>query len=123
MRSWFSNKKDERHRIRILSLPGITNSIGTTMLGYGIRTCCSKGSPILPSNILLFPGYSGSNTHGFFVSLLASYNSENGKMEHLTTHLHRPRTTRSPLSFWGDGGIVPFELFFMLFPAFGKNIE
>ncbi|CAA6675651.1 unnamed protein product [Spirodela intermedia] len=25
----------------------------------------------------------------------------NGKMEHLTTHLHRPRTTRSPLSFWG----------------------
>lgn len=39
----------------------------------------------------------------------------NGKMEHLTTHLHRPRTTRSPLSFWGDGGIVPFEPFFMLF--------
>ncbi|KAF8715406.1 hypothetical protein HU200_027052 [Digitaria exilis] len=38
-------------------------------------------------------------------------------MEHLTTHLHRPRTTRSPLSFWGDGGIVPFEPFFMLFPA------
>lgn len=36
----------------------------------------------------------------------------NGKMEHLTTHLHRPRTTRSPLSFWGDGGIVPFEPFF-----------
>ncbi|KAG9438674.1 hypothetical protein H6P81_021394 [Aristolochia fimbriata] len=31
----------------------------------------------------------------------------NGKMEHLTTHLHRPRTTRSPLSFWGDGGIGP----------------
>ncbi|XBI71774.1 hypothetical protein VPH35_065903 [Triticum aestivum] len=23
----------------------------------------------------------------------------NGKMEHLTTHLHRPRTPRSPLSF------------------------
>ncbi|RVW15257.1 hypothetical protein CK203_081998 [Vitis vinifera] len=21
-------------------------------------------------------------------------------MEHLTTHLHRPRITRSPLSFW-----------------------
>ncbi|XBH73981.1 hypothetical protein VPH35_101012 [Triticum aestivum] len=41
----------------------------------------------------------------------------NGKMEHLTTHLHRPRTTRSPLSFSGDGGIVPFEPFFMLFPA------
>lgn len=39
----------------------------------------------------------------------------NGKMEHLTTHLHRPRTTRSPLSFWGDGGIVAFEPFFMLF--------
>ena len=39
------------------------------------------------------------------------------KMEHLTTHLHRPRTTRSPLSFWGDGGIVPFEPFFHAFPG------
>ncbi|KAJ1688584.1 hypothetical protein LUZ63_019974 [Rhynchospora breviuscula] len=39
----------------------------------------------------------------------------NGKMEHLTTHLHRPRTTRSPLSFWGDGGIVLFEPFFHAF--------
>lgn len=37
-----------------------------------------------------------------------------GKMEHLTTHLHRPRTTRSPLSFWGDGRIVPFEPFFFM---------
>ncbi|KAJ9128889.1 hypothetical protein P3X46_034192 [Hevea brasiliensis] len=36
-------------------------------------------------------------------------------MEHLTTYLHRPRTTRSPLSFWGDGGIVPFEPFFSCF--------
>ncbi|OMP12438.1 hypothetical protein COLO4_03213 [Corchorus olitorius] len=49
-------------------------------------------------------------------------------MEHLTTYLHRPRTTRSPLSFWGDGGIVPFEPFFMLFPEDGpaaprKRIE
>ncbi|KAL7203419.1 hypothetical protein ACSBR2_016659 [Camellia fascicularis] len=33
-------------------------------------------------------------------------------MEHLTMHLHRPRTTRSPLSFWGDGGIILFEPFF-----------
>ena len=41
----------------------------------------------------------------------------NGKMEHLTTHLHRPRTTRSPLAFWGDGGIVPFEPFFHAFPG------
>ncbi|XBI03761.1 hypothetical protein VPH35_132134 [Triticum aestivum] len=41
----------------------------------------------------------------------------NGKMEHLTTHLHRPRTTRSPLSFWGDGGIIPFEPFFHAFPG------
>ncbi|KAI5007533.1 hypothetical protein ZWY2020_051990 [Hordeum vulgare] len=41
----------------------------------------------------------------------------NGKMEHLTTHLHKPRTTRSPLSFWGDGGIVPFEPFFHAFPG------
>nr|YP_009630732.1 hypothetical chloroplast RF68 [Eriocaulon buergerianum]YP_009630746.1 hypothetical chloroplast RF68 [Eriocaulon buergerianum]QBS14222.1 hypothetical chloroplast RF68 [Eriocaulon buergerianum]QBS14236.1 hypothetical chloroplast RF68 [Eriocaulon buergerianum] len=45
----------------------------------------------------------------------------NGKMEHLTTHLHRPRTTRSPLSFWGDGGIVPFEPFFMLFQGSGES--
>ena len=43
------------------------------------------------------------------------------KMEHLTTHLHRPRTTRSPLSFWGDGGIVPFEPFF--FHAFPGGLE
>ncbi|KAJ4740968.1 Ycf68 [Rhynchospora pubera] len=39
----------------------------------------------------------------------------NDKMKHLTTHLHRPRTTRSPLSFWGDGGIVLFEPFFSCF--------
>ncbi|KAK7366179.1 hypothetical protein VNO78_38364 [Psophocarpus tetragonolobus] len=43
----------------------------------------------------------------------------NGKIktEHLTTYLHRPRTTRSPLSFWGDGRIVPFEPFFHAFPG------
>ncbi|KAF3449760.1 hypothetical protein FNV43_RR05838 [Rhamnella rubrinervis] len=29
----------------------------------------------------------------------------------------RPRTTRSPFSFWGDGGIVPFEPFFHAFPG------
>nr|AUT83389.1 Ycf68 [Carex acutiformis]AUT83443.1 Ycf68 [Carex flacca] len=46
----------------------------------------------------------------------------NGKMEHLTTHLHRPRTTRSPLSFWGDGGIVLFEPFFSCFSrGFGES--
>nr|YP_009460212.1 hypothetical chloroplast RF68 [Dalbergia hainanensis]YP_009460227.1 hypothetical chloroplast RF68 [Dalbergia hainanensis]YP_009865667.1 hypothetical chloroplast RF68 [Dalbergia obovata]YP_009865917.1 hypothetical chloroplast RF68 [Dalbergia armata]YP_009866001.1 hypothetical chloroplast RF68 [Dalbergia martinii]YP_009866085.1 hypothetical chloroplast RF68 [Dalbergia vietnamensis]YP_010326560.1 hypothetical protein RF68 [Dalbergia hancei]YP_010326573.1 hypothetical protein RF68 [Dalbergia len=39
------------------------------------------------------------------------------KTEHLTTYLHRPRTTRSPLSFWGDGEIVPFEPFFHAFPG------
>jgi len=45
-------------------------------------------------------------------------------MEHLTTHLHRPRTTRSPLSFWGDGGIVPFEpFFFMLFPEVWRKLQ
>ncbi|KAK8657038.1 hypothetical protein V6N13_098972 [Hibiscus sabdariffa] len=38
-------------------------------------------------------------------------------MEHLTTYLHRPRTTKSPLSFWADGGIVPFEHFFHAFPG------
>ncbi|KAL3648374.1 hypothetical protein CASFOL_007798 [Castilleja foliolosa] len=44
-------------------------------------------------------------------------------MEHLTTHLHRPRTTRSPPSFWGDGGIVPFEpFFFMLFPEVWRKL-
>ncbi|KAI3950589.1 hypothetical protein MKW92_053692 [Papaver armeniacum] len=39
----------------------------------------------------------------------------NGKMEHLTTHLHRPRTTRSPQNERGDRGIVPFEPFFHAF--------
>ncbi|KAK8336433.1 hypothetical protein V6Z12_A09G121000, partial [Gossypium hirsutum] len=40
------------------------------------------------------------------------------RAQHLTTYLHRPRTTRSPLSFWGDGGIVPFEpFFFHAFPG------
>lgn len=38
----------------------------------------------------------------------------NEKMERLTMHLHR-RTTWSLLSFWGDGGIVPFESFFHAF--------
>nr|YP_010025109.1 hypothetical chloroplast RF68 [Colobanthus subulatus]YP_010025122.1 hypothetical chloroplast RF68 [Colobanthus subulatus]QOQ35408.1 hypothetical chloroplast RF68 [Colobanthus subulatus]QOQ35421.1 hypothetical chloroplast RF68 [Colobanthus subulatus] len=38
------------------------------------------------------------------------------EMEHLTTHLHRPRTTRSPQNEWGDGRIVPFEPFFSCFP-------
>ncbi|KAL2527828.1 hypothetical protein Fot_20429 [Forsythia ovata] len=33
----------------------------------------------------------------------------------------QPRTTRSPLSFWGDGGIVPFEPFF--FHAFPGGLE
>ncbi|KAL4320485.1 hypothetical protein AHAS_Ahas14G0015200 [Arachis hypogaea] len=37
------------------------------------------------------------------------------KTEHLTTYLHRPRTTRLPLSFWGDSEIVPFEPFFSCF--------
>ncbi|KAL1321313.1 hypothetical protein AAHE18_14G119200 [Arachis hypogaea] len=32
------------------------------------------------------------------------------KTEHLTTYLHRPRTTRSPLSFQGDGETVFFRL-------------
>jgi hypothetical protein len=36
IRSWFLNKKDERQRIRTLSLFAITNSIGTTLLGYAI---------------------------------------------------------------------------------------
>ncbi|KAF1855824.1 hypothetical protein Lal_00045187 [Lupinus albus] len=45
------------------------------------------------------------------------------KTEHLTTYLHRPRTTRSPLSFWGDGGIVPFEPFFHAFPGVGRKLQ
>ncbi|KAF1868265.1 hypothetical protein Lal_00018785 [Lupinus albus] len=48
----------------------------------------------------------------------------NGKIktEHLTTYPHRPRTTRSPLSFWGDGGIVLFEPFFHAFPGGREKI-
>ncbi|KAL1128669.1 hypothetical protein V6Z11_A13G263900, partial [Gossypium hirsutum] len=34
------------------------------------------------------------------------------RAQYQTMYLHRPRTTRSPLSFWGDGWIVPFEPFF-----------
>jgi hypothetical protein len=44
-------------------------------------------------------------------------------MEHLTTHLHRPRTTRSPQNERGDGGIVPFEPFFMLFPEVWRKLQ
>ncbi|TYG61752.1 hypothetical protein ES288_D07G174300v1 [Gossypium darwinii] len=35
---------------------------------------------------------------------------------HLIMYLYRLRTTRSPLLFWGDGGIIPFEPFFHTFP-------
>ncbi|KAJ1680880.1 hypothetical protein LUZ63_023899 [Rhynchospora breviuscula] len=79
---------------------------------------------------LVGPGRSGGDHHGFSLlenpytplSVYEQLSLEhrykfglNGKMEHLTTHLHRPRTTRSPLSFWGDGGIVLFEPFFSCF--------
>ncbi|KAG4138728.1 hypothetical protein ERO13_D07G151450v2, partial [Gossypium hirsutum] len=37
-------------------------------------------------------------------------------ISHLIMYLYRLRTTRSPLSFWGDGGIIPFEPFFHTFP-------
>ncbi|RXI02717.1 hypothetical protein DVH24_002795 [Malus domestica] len=37
------------------------------------------------------------------------------KTEDLTTYLHRPRTTTSPLSFLGDRRIVPFESVFSCF--------
>jgi hypothetical protein len=58
-------------------------------------------------------------------SYLSSTGGLNGKIktEHLTTYLHRPRTTRSPLSFWGDGGIVPFEPFFILFPGVWRKLQ
>ncbi|KAI3897055.1 hypothetical protein MKX03_022172 [Papaver bracteatum] len=41
----------------------------------------------------------------------------NRKMEYLITHLHIPRTTRSPQNERGDGGIVPFDPFFHAFPG------
>jgi hypothetical protein len=44
-------------------------------------------------------------------------------MEHLTTHLHRPRTTRSPQNERGDGGIVPFEPLFSCFPGGLEKVE
>nr|UFK28218.1 hypothetical protein RF68 [Melanosciadium pimpinelloideum] len=86
---------------------------------------------------LVGSGRSGGDHHGSSLlenpyipyQCMDSYLSSTGlgsasmgkKMEHLTTHLHRPRTTRSPLSFWGDGGIVPFEPFF--FHAFPGGLE
>ncbi|KAK8260862.1 hypothetical protein V6Z12_D13G147500 [Gossypium hirsutum] len=42
-------------------------------------------------------------------------------IKHLTTYLHRLRTTRLPLSSWGDGEIVPFEHFFHAFPRGPKK--
>ena len=82
---------------------------------------------------LVGSGRSGGDHHGSSLldnpyipyQCMDSYLSSTGlgsasmgkKMEHLTTYLHRPRTTRSPLSFWGDGGIVPFEPFFHAFPG------
>ncbi|KAF8028654.1 hypothetical protein BT93_E1332 [Corymbia citriodora subsp. variegata] len=38
-------------------------------------------------------------------------------MEHLTTYLHRPRTTRSPLSFGVMEGSYHSSLFFHAFPG------
>ncbi|URD85887.1 hypothetical protein MUK42_24240 [Musa troglodytarum] len=40
----------------------------------------------------------------------------NGKMEHLITHLHIPRTTRSPFHSGVTEGSYHSSLFFMLFP-------
>ncbi|KAL3005532.1 hypothetical protein AAZX31_08G225500, partial [Glycine max] len=45
------------------------------------------------------------------------------KMDHLTTYLHIPRTKRLPLSFWGDGGIVPLKSFFMLFLGVWRKLQ
>ncbi|KAK8289055.1 hypothetical protein V6Z11_D07G162400 [Gossypium hirsutum] len=49
-------------------------------------------------------------------SLISVQPQWENKMEHLIMYLYRLRTTRSPLSFWGDGGIIPFEPFFHTFP-------
>lgn len=89
---------------------------------------------------LVGSGRSGGDHHGSSLlenpyipyQCMDSYLSSTGlgsasmgkKMEHLTTYLHRPRTTRSPLSFWGDGGIVSFEpFFFMLFPEVRRKLQ
>jgi len=47
------------------------------------------------------------------------------KMEHLTTYLHRPRTTRSPLSFHSGvtEGSYHSSLFFMLFPEVWRKLQ
>ncbi|KAK8345725.1 hypothetical protein V6Z11_A07G169000 [Gossypium hirsutum] len=37
------------------------------------------------------------------------------RAHHLTMYLYKLRTTRSPLSFWIDRGIIPFEPFFNAF--------
>ncbi|GAB2225754.1 hypothetical protein Droror1_Dr00028164 [Drosera rotundifolia] len=73
---------------------------------------------------IMAPLFSRIHTSLISVWTAISYLSSTGfvwpqweKMEHLITHLHRPRTTRSPLSFWGYGRIVPFEPLFSCFPG------
>ncbi|KAL1179202.1 hypothetical protein V6Z11_A03G144500 [Gossypium hirsutum] len=65
---------------------------------------------------LVGSGQSGGTTTAPLFSIIHTSLISENKMEHLTTYLHRPRTTRSPLSFWGDGAIVPFNHFFHAFP-------
>ncbi|KAK9662283.1 hypothetical protein RND81_O045600, partial [Saponaria officinalis] len=58
------------------------------------------------------------------LSLEHRLGSASTEMEHLTTHLHRPRTTRSPQKEWGDGRIVPFEpFFFHAFPEVWRKLQ
>ncbi|KAK9661949.1 hypothetical protein RND81_O074200, partial [Saponaria officinalis] len=72
-------------------------------------------------------GSSLREIHTSLIKCMDSYLSSTGlgsastEMEHLTTHLHRPRTTRSPQNEWGDGRIVPFEPFFI--HAFPRGLE
>ena len=90
---------------------------------------------------LVGSGRSGGDHHGSSLlenpyipyQCMDSYLSSTGlgsasmgkKMEHLTTYLHRPRTTRSPLSFHSGvtEGSYHSSLFFMLFPEVWRKLQ
>ncbi|KAG8488973.1 hypothetical protein CXB51_017076 [Gossypium anomalum] len=60
---------------------------------------------------------SGGTTTTYLFSIIHTSLITENKMKHLTMYLYKLRTMRSPLSFWINGGIIPFEpFFFMLFP-------
>ncbi|KAH9626091.1 hypothetical protein KSS87_012426 [Heliosperma pusillum] len=124
--------EDEEQLLEMLCHPSNQerqiSAIAIVGLGDGAIQVRSNVDPTFDS--LVGSGRSGGDHYGSSLlenpyipyQCMDSYLSSTGldsasmEMEHLTTHLHRPRTTRSPQNEWGDGRIVPFEPFFHAFP-------